>query len=139
MKRREFNRICSTLALSACGALPSTVIADSRRDFSRSELRKDKSTPMHATQLETGVPYVFFYPYAVTPCFLVDLGHPVTKTIDIPGSQPYTWKGGVGPNQSIVAYSAICSHKMSHPAREISFINYRHDETDFFNRDGNQE
>ena len=35
------------------------------------------------------------------------------------------WPGGVGPSQSIVAFSAICAHQMSYPTREISFISYR--------------
>src|SRR3970282_1336412 len=32
---------------------------------------------------------------------------------------------GVGPGRSIVAYSAICAHKMSYPTKDISFISYR--------------
>jgi len=32
---------------------------------------------------------------------------------------------GVGARHSLVAYSAICAHKLSYPTREISFISYR--------------
>ena len=35
----------------------------------------------------------------------------------------------------VVAFSAICAHKMSHPAPSVSFINYRHGETKFRNSD----
>ena len=44
------------------------------------------------------------------------------KTVD---NQPYEWKGGVGTGRSIVAYSAICAHKLTYPTRDISFISYR--------------
>lgn len=33
---------------------------------------------------------------------------------------------GVGPGASIVAFSAICAHRMSYPTRNVSFIDYRH-------------
>ena len=33
----------------------------------------------------------------------------------------------------MVAFSAICAHKMSHPAPSVSFINYRHGEVKFRN------
>src|SRR5262249_42061146 len=35
------------------------------------------------------------------------------------------WEGGVGPRRSIVAYSAICAHKLAYPAREVSFIRFQ--------------
>ena len=37
----------------------------------------------------------------------------------------YVWSGGVGARRSIVAYSAICAHKLTYPTRQISFISYR--------------
>jgi len=33
----------------------------------------------------------------------------------------------VGADQSIVAYSAICAHRLTYPTREISFISYRNE------------
>src|SRR6185436_1402830 len=39
------------------------------------------------------------------------------------------WPGGVGPRGSIVAYSAICAHKLTYPTRDISFISYRAEKT----------
>ena len=44
------------------------------------------------------------------------------KTVD---GQSYEWQGGVGPARSVVAYSAICAHKMSYPTKDISFISFR--------------
>ena len=37
----------------------------------------------------------------------------------------YEWPGGVGAQRGIVAYSAICSHRLTYPTRQISFISYR--------------
>jgi hypothetical protein len=31
----------------------------------------------------------------------------------------------------VVAFSAICAHKMTHPAKQVSFINYRHQRVTF--------
>ena len=45
----------------------------------------------------------------------------------------------MGPNRSVVAFSAICTHKMTHPARSVSFINYRHDTVRFRNSDDQVE
>ena len=37
----------------------------------------------------------------------------------------YVWEGGVGSGKNIVAYSAICAHKMTYPTKQVSFIGYR--------------
>jgi Rieske Fe-S protein len=39
--------------------------------------------------------------------------------------RPYQWKGGVGAERSVVAYSAICAHRLAYPTRDITFISYR--------------
>ena len=88
-----------------------------------------------AASLDTGETYLFHYPFISTPCFLIDLGKPIIsgsnlKTRD--GGR-YSWQGGSGPGNSVVAFSAICAHKMSHPAPSVSFINYRHGEARFRN------
>jgi Rieske Fe-S protein len=38
---------------------------------------------------------------------------------------PYVWEGGLGSGKNVVAYSAICAHKMTYPTRQVSFIGYR--------------
>jgi Rieske Fe-S protein len=40
---------------------------------------------------------------------------------------PYVWEGGLGSGKNVVAYSAICAHKMTYPTRQVSFIGYRDD------------
>jgi arsenite oxidase small subunit len=37
----------------------------------------------------------------------------------------YEWKGGIGAIRSVVAYSAICAHRLSYPTKDISFISFR--------------
>ena len=37
--------------------------------------------------------------------------------------------------QSVVAFSAICSHQFSYPTKKISFINYQHGKSKFAERD----
>ena len=78
--------------------------------------------------LTVGQSYVFHYPYVTTPCFLIDLGLPAEPGAELETSdgRPYRWSGGVGPGRSIVAFSAICAHRMSYPTRKVSFIDYRH-------------
>ena len=91
--------------------------------------------PVRPAQLEIGATYVFPYPYVSTPCFLINLGEearagPELETED---GHRYRWKGGVGPDRSVVAFSAICAHRMSYPTPEVSFINYRHETVRFTN------
>jgi len=75
-----------------------------------------------------GQSYVFHYPYVTTPCFLIDLGTAAEPGAELETSdgRAYRWSGGVGPGRSIVAFSAICAHRMSYPTRNVSFIDYRH-------------
>jgi Rieske Fe-S protein len=125
---------------AATGAVPVTFAAEHKAYTKSLLLSEDSDTSGAAASLAVGEPYVFFYPYISTPCFLIDLGVPAGQSeLTEKSGNRYEWSGGVGPNQSIVAYSAICSHKMSHPAKEISFINYRHDPISYYSRDGKSE
>ncbi|TXG79298.1 MAG: hypothetical protein E6R14_11345 [Thermomicrobiales bacterium] len=90
-----------------------------RRFYARALLTDDRGKPLRAASLARQRNYLFHYPYATTPCFLLDLGR--TAAADA-GS---AWPGGVGPGRSLVAYSAICSHQLTYPTRDISFISYR--------------
>ena len=89
--------------------------------------------PITVGDLKTGETYVFFYPYVTTPCFLMNLGKQTASdvTLQTEDGEVYAWEGGVGPERSVVAFSAICAHKMSHPSRSVSFINYRHRDVNF--------
>jgi arsenite oxidase small subunit len=124
MERRDFIKFC---AASAAAAGNPALAADSRpRLYGRARLVDTKGAPLRAKAIPPERNLIFHYPYASTPCFLLNLGRPVRpallKTSD---NRQYEWKGGVGPAGSIVAYSAICAHKLTYPTRDISFISYR--------------
>lgn len=139
MKRRGFVKLCAS-AVASITASPQ-ILAGANRQYRRyarvSLVDPNSREAVNAASLEVGETYIFHYPYVSTPCFLIDLGRPVEaggelKTRD---GNSYRWQGGAGPERSIVAFSAICAHKMSHPAPSVSFINYRHDEVRFRNSD----
>jgi Rieske Fe-S protein len=102
----------------------------------RSLLIDDTQRPVRTSDLVVGENYIFHYPYVTTPCFLVNLGTPTSQQVELQteAGQSYNWQGGVGPDASIVAFSAICAHKMTHPAKAVSFINYRHERVRFQNK-----
>jgi len=139
MKRRGFVKLCAS-ALAGISASPE-LLAEGMREVHVYERVKlvDVNThePVTASSLEVGETYLFQYPYVTTPCFLIDLGPSLTlrKTMVTRDGKPYRWPGGVGPNRSVVAFSAICAHRMSHPAPSVSFINYRHGTTSYLNLD----
>lgn len=126
--RRDFVRLCaSTIAL--VGASPSLLAQTGAllHRYRRTPLVDERQRPITSTALEVGQSYLFHYPYISTPCFLVDLGRAANGTwLQTEDGRRYRWEGGVGPKRSVVAFSAICAHKLTHPARQVSFINYRH-------------
>ena len=128
MDRREFVETCAVGA----GALAATLsnpawAADARpRPYSRVELLDELGKPVKATALKPQTNYVFHYPFEATPVFLLDLGKPATPTaLTTRDRQAYQWPGGVGPRRSLVAFSAICAHKLVYPTKELSFISFR--------------
>ncbi len=139
MQRRGFVKMCAT-AVAGVSASPQLLAegAEQYHRYSRSALVDSHTgAPVRATSLEVGETYLFHYPYISTPCFLIDLGKTVGGNNNLRTSEGerYRWRGGVGNRRSIVAFSAICAHKMTHPAKSVSFINYRHEPVRFRNSD----
>ena len=127
MKRREFVQLC---AASAAGAslVPAAEGANLRAHmYARAKLVDEKRAPIRLAALKPGVNYVFDYPFASTPCFLLRLAAPPPGgvTLKTEAGDTYRWEGGVGADKAVVAYSAICAHKMTYPTRQVSFIGYR--------------
>jgi Rieske Fe-S protein len=125
MERRDFLKFCAASA-TATGAPALASDAQPRR-YAKSKLLDEKGRPLLAKAIPANRNLIFHYPFASTPCFLLNLGKPAKasahlKTVD---NQPYEWQGGVGAGHSVVAYSAICAHKLTYPTRDISFISYR--------------
>jgi len=126
MQRRIFLQTCAAAAFAAAPEFAPAADA-SPRYYTRARLVGPGGSPVRAAALPAHANLVFHYPFAATPCFLLNLGRRLEagaalRTVD---ARTYHWQGGVGPGRSIVAYSAICAHKMSHPTRQISFISYR--------------
>lgn len=131
MERRDFIRVCaaSALGLGAEAAMPA---ADARpRPYARTLLVDGGGKALLASRLAAGENYVFHYPFAGTPCFLLNLGRKTAQNVALKtgSGAAYRWPGGVGPQRAIVAYSAICSHQLTYPTRQISFISYRDQST----------
>ena len=126
MERRGFLRICA--AAAAAAPMGAAEAKDLRpRMYTRTRLMEDARQPLRASQLAVGRNYIFHYPFEGTPCFLINLGKPAGRkvTLNTGDGALYEWPGGVGPQRAIVEYSAICSHKLTYPTRQISFISYR--------------
>lgn len=134
MRRRGFVKLCATAA-AAVGATPELLASPGSRvkRYERVQLVTPSGDPITSESLTVGESYVFNYPYATTPCFLLDLGRPTARDtrLTTEAGDDYVWQGGCGPDGSIVAFCAICAHKMSHPAKSVSFINYRHEQVRF--------
>jgi Rieske Fe-S protein len=97
------------------------------RFYDRAVLVDPLGDPLRVRGLKDETNYVFHFPYAGTPCFLLKLDRAVdaTSTLKREDGSTYEWRGGVGPRRSIVAFSAICAHKLAYPTRDVSFIRYQ--------------
>ena len=127
MKRRAFVRVCAASAAGAAWPEGSRAALLVSRKYRRVKLVDEAGKPVRIAELRAGATYVFDYPYAATPAFLLRLDQPVTPGILLKteAGEPYPWEGGIGPDKSVVAYSAICAHKMTYPTKQVSFIGYR--------------
>lgn len=126
MERRDFIGICA--ATAALAAQPAFAAKDLKpRFYARTQLVDERRQPLKAASLAAGRNYIFHYPFEATPCFLLNLGKPTVQNVALKTEDggAYLWPGGVGPNNTIVGYSAICAHRMTYPTRQISFISYR--------------
>lgn len=129
MDRRQFNTLCGGLLTGAASLHQQANGATS--PYPRSQLVYQDETPVTLQSLDAGEAHIFGYPYRTTPCFLVRL----KQSSPARGS----WPGGLDKDQSVVAFSAICSHKMSHPAKPISHISYRDQAVTFYNSHGQKQ
>ena len=124
MERRDFIKFCA--ASAAVTASPEIAADTQPRLYTRARLVRENGAPLRAAEVPPRRNLIFHYPYASTPCFLLNLAKAV-KPVQLKTSdhRNYEWQGGVGFGRSIVAYSAICAHKLSYPTRDISFISFR--------------
>lgn len=130
MDRRDFVGACAGSTAAAClTALPASwaLAANAQpRTYGRALLTNELGDPIRLKQLKAKTNYIFHYPFESTPAFLLDLGTATRPTkLTSKDRSDYQWPGGVGPKRSVVAFSAICAHKLVYPTRELSFISFR--------------
>ena len=130
MQRREFLGACAASCALSAGQ---TLAADDLKPrlYARVQLTDEQGRPLKAAGLAPGRNYIFHYPFETTPCFLLDLGKPTVRDVQLKTEDGsiYLWPGGVGPSRAVVGFSAICAHRMSYPTPQISFISYRDQST----------
>lgn len=133
--RRGFMQFCAGLVAGLQAARPA-LADDTLTPFPRVKLVDEAAHGISPSALAAGTGYLFHYPYITTPCFLLRLERPVATDValETEDGRHYRWQGGVGPEHSVVAYSAICAHRMNYPAKSVSFINYRSDPVTFVGR-----
>ena len=126
MNRRDFLGSCAILSGMAAIARADATDADVRR-YARSLLVDVNGKPIRQDALSAETNYVYQYPYAATPCFLLRFPEPVASVSALPRERggPYAAPAGVGPARSVVSFSAICAHKLAYPTRDVSFIRYQ--------------
>ena len=131
MERRHFLRTCAVLGGTAGLAAPAGAVAADTppRPYAKTRLVDIHGEPIRADNLVVDTNYVFNYPYVSTPCFLLKLGRRVDANSDLRrlDGAKYTSPGGIGPGANLVAFSAICAHKLAYPTRDVSFIRFQKD------------
>lgn len=118
---------CVAGAWAASGAVPVLAADGPAQRYTRTLLVEPLGEPLLASKLVPGQALLFNYPFAASPVFLLALEREVAATADLSteAQQRYASPAGVGPNKSVVAFSAICAHKLMYPTPQISFIGVR--------------
>jgi arsenite oxidase small subunit len=127
-ERRALMREAACVAgfWAASAAVPVLAGGPTRR-HARTLLVEPFGAPFKAASLVPGQAHLFNYPFAASPVFLLALDREVGATADLAteAKERYASPAGVGPKKSIVAFSAICAHKLMYPTPQISFIGVR--------------
>ncbi|MDQ7038540.1 MAG: Rieske 2Fe-2S domain-containing protein [Aquificota bacterium] len=127
MDRRSFLKVCTTVALTSPPLLYGVLRAGESefKPYKKALLVNKDGKPVTPEEIKPSKEYIFFYPYRSTPCLLINLGRRADPVeVETKDGHTYLWRGGVGPDRSIVAFSAICTHQLSHPTPSTTFINY---------------
>ncbi|MGF1528962.1 MAG: hypothetical protein ACFCBW_19575 [Candidatus Competibacterales bacterium] len=133
LTRRDFVRLCGATALLQVDALNAAAPVG-YRPFETVALVDDHGRPLGPADLDIEREYLFYYPYRSTPSFLLRLAGPTQTDIAMAPQEgeDYRWPGGVGAEGSVVAFCAICTHKLSYPSPQVSFIGYRSQPVGFY-------
>ena len=132
MERRGFLKLTGTTAAAiviAPSLITQRLYAEDGKlyqSYEKIQLMDADGKAIKASALKVEENYVFNFPHVSTPCILVDLGEETQKDVRLTADDgtEYIFKGGVGKKSSIVAYSAICPHQLTHPNPDTSFFQY---------------
>jgi len=132
MQRRGFLKLTGTTAaviVVAPSLITERLYADDGKLYQSYEkimLIDADGNPLKASTVVKEENYVFNFPHVSTPCILVNLGEKTRKDVTLSSDDgtEYVFKGGIGKEGSIVAYSAICPHQLTHPQPDTSFFQY---------------
>lgn len=132
MERRNFLKIMAagaTVVAINPSLIRGTLYADDGRlyvAYEKAQIVDASGAPIKVSSLEKEMTYIFNYPYASTPCMLINLPEPTQQEVELKSEmgETYIWKNGVGKDRTVVAYVAICAHQMTHPTPNDSFIQY---------------
>ncbi len=132
MERRNFLRLSATSAMAVAIA-PSLITQKLYAEdgslfqtFEKVQLKDTEGNSIKSAALVAEKNYVFNYPYVSTPAIMVNLASPAKKNLKLKAEDgtEYIYRGGVGAKGTIVAYSAICPHQLTHPQPEMSMFQY---------------
>lgn len=132
MERRNFLKIMAAGA-TVIAVNPSLIRGNLYADdgrlyaaYEKAQIVDANGKPIKISDLEKEVTYIFNYPYASTPCMLINLPEGTEQEVSLKSEsgEAYVWKSGVGKDRTVVAYSAICAHQLTHPTPNDSFIKY---------------
>jgi len=132
MERRNFLKLSGTTAMAVAVA-PSLVTQKLYAEdgslfqtFDKVQLKDAEGNALKASSLVKEENYFFMYPYAATPALMIDLLESTDKDIKLKAEDgtEYIFKGGAGSKGTIVAFSAICAHQLTHPQKSMSMFQY---------------
>ncbi len=126
MDRRGFVKLCAGSATLALADWERMAVAGGFEAYPAAKLTNKAGVPLKGAEVPVGGALVFAYPFAGVPCFLINLGDKPSQSGVALTSEDgdYTWQGGVGPKGQFVAFVAICTHQMSYPQPEVSYLRY---------------
>lgn len=126
MDRRSFVKLCTSTALSAGLAQSLLTYAGEIENYTPARLVKPDGSPLKASEVGTDEAMVFAYPFNGIPCYLINLGNRTvhTQTLTSPDDGDYTNPDGIGKAHNLVAFIAICTHQLSYPTPEVSYLRY---------------
>lgn len=131
MQRRDFLKVTALGAVVVCSPafLESELRAEDGRlykSYNKVKLVDANGDDLIYSHLAKEKAYIFNYPFRATPVMMINLKESTQKDITLKSAkgEKYIWKGGVGKHGSLVAFSAICSHQLTHPTPDTNFVTY---------------